>query len=200
METLDHRTPPARRLSPLYHYWQTRLRLGKEKQLIDLTLRDGLQEAVDSGICADETHSPQFDRDGALTAPSSEAHESARERRLALIDPIHETPAYFRVVGASQWVTALRNRMPLVVGFWVTSSYHAITQDNPVHGPVPLEQSTFGHCVAVLGYHESTSRFLVKDSRGQSWGLNGTWWLPYSAVNADLVESAFALGRILERD
>lgn len=200
MECLDHRTPPARQLSPLYHYWRARERDGKQDNLAHLTLRDGLQSAVDDGIAELKRHDPPFDRDGALTPPSSHADASARQRRLAMFDPITEAPAYFRVSGAGQWLESLRRRMPVVAGFWVTSSYRSITPANPVHGPIPPESSTVGHAVAVVGFDEASSAFLIKDSRGTEWGDRGMWWMPASIVDSSLIESAFALGRILETE
>jgi hypothetical protein len=200
MECLDQFTPPARELSPLYHYWKTRAQDNREDKLVDLTLREGLQAAVDYGIAALKRHNPPYDRDGALTTPTAAADASARQRRLATFDPVSEAPAYFAVSGPAQWISALRNGMPIIIGYWITSAYRSITPANPTHGPVPAESSTTGHSVSILGFDEQTSAFLAKDSQGTGWGDQGRWWMPFAVADSNLVDSAFALGRIVESD
>ncbi|MBI4890530.1 MAG: C1 family peptidase [Acidobacteria bacterium] len=200
MECLDQLTPPARELSPLYLYWKARAALQKEDVLTELTLRDGFNAAVKHGVAERGLHDVAFDREGALTEPSEEADGSARQRRLVDFDPVKKLPAYFKVKTVTQWKQALRQAMPVVMGFFVTSAYEAITPESPVHGPVPEEGSEAGHCVAVIGYDDQRGAFLAKDSRGANWGDEGRWWLPYEVLDSDLVNCAFALGRIEEKE
>ncbi len=200
MECLDQLTPPARELSPLYHYWQARAEIDKEEVLTELTLRDGFTAAVKHGIAEKRLHDVPFDRAGALTRPKEEADENAVERRLVDFDPVKKMPAFFTAKTVQHWKQALRQSMPVVMGFFVTSAYEGITPERPVHGAVPEERSTVGHCVAVIGYDDTQGAFRVKDSRGEGWGDAGQWWFPFEAVESDLVNCAYALGRIEERE
>jgi C1A family cysteine protease len=66
-------------------------------------------------------------------------------------------------------------------------------------GNVPIpntrrEQLLGGHAVCVIGYDDSKSAFLVRNSWGSRWGWNGNFWLPYAyATNTNLAFDAWAL-------
>lgn len=39
-----------------------------------------------------------------------------------------------------------------------------------------------GHTVLAIGYDEDRRQVLIQNSRGSSWGGNGTFWMPYSWI------------------
>ncbi len=70
---------------------------------------------------------------------------------------------------------------PVVFGFQVYESFES--QQVASTGDVPLpstgEQLLGGHAVMAVGYDDSTSRFLVRNSWGANWGQAGYCTMPY---------------------
>lgn len=48
--------------------------------------------------------------------------------------------------------------------------------------PAKGEDMVGGHCVALVGYDDERKAFLVRNSWGTGWGLNGYFWMPYEYV------------------
>jgi hypothetical protein len=48
--------------------------------------------------------------------------------------------------------------------------------------PIPKkgERLVGGHAVTLIGYDDSKQAFLIQNSWGTEWGLNGKFWMPYS--------------------
>lgn len=40
-----------------------------------------------------------------------------------------------------------------------------------------------GHATSIIGYNDKKSAFLIRNSWGTSWGINGYCWLPYPDFN-----------------
>lgn len=195
MEVLDAAAPPAVPLSALFHYFASRAdprRLG----LVDL--RTALDVAAGTGVCSQALHRAPMTPDGAATRPSPEAFADAERRRLVGFDPGLRRMQYEALDGAASWRAALSAGFPVVLGLWLTSAYAALTAENPVHGPPPPEPASAGHGVAVIGFDDGVAggAFLVKDSRGRRFAREGTWWLPYAAVESRLVHEAWVVRRI----
>lgn len=49
------------------------------------------------------------------------------------------------------------------------------------------------HVVCVLGHSSTRQAFLVKDSRGNTIGRDGCWWLPERLADGGFVEDAYAI-------
>jgi len=196
MELLDQAKPPAEALSMLFHYYTAR---ADPRSLGGLSVREGLDAAVTTGICTAALHNPPMSREGALLRPSDAAFDNAKRHRLVGFDPVLRTFRYYRLADVGRvdaWRSTLRSGMPLVVGFWLTAPYAALTAANPVHGAVDGESSSDGHAVAVCGFDDARTAMLVKDSRGDKFADRGWWWLPYDLVDLPLVQEAWAIGRV----
>jgi C1A family cysteine protease len=48
--------------------------------------------------------------------------------------------------------------------------------------PKPTEQTLGGHAVLAVGYDDTTTRFIVRNSWGQDWGMRGYFTMPYPYV------------------
>ena len=90
----------------------------------------------------------------------------------------HKTSAFYRIMtsGAQRLTdiqTALYNRLPVVIGTDVGQAFQALSNTNSL-GPLDIPSgSTGGHALVVVGYSPATNLYLVKNSWGTSWGLNG---------------------------
>ncbi len=196
MEIIDTRNPPQIALSSLFHYYLTR---PNPNSLVDLTLRDGLRSAVLNGICSLASHNQNFDRPGAMINPTNVAKQEAFAQRLVAINPITEQAEYYILSDYNRkesWRKALRIGMPILLGFWATSSYFSLSASNAVLRPSSNSNSNSGHAAVVIGFDDNREMFLVKDSRGTDFGTQGHWWLSYEAAESRLVVEAWAIGKI----
>jgi hypothetical protein len=195
MEILDAQRGKAIELSPLFHYWSAR---GDSTELLLLDPRTALRSASSVGICRRELHDPGFDAVGAATRPSEEAFADAARQRLAGYDAATMRMRYSVITGdiVPACKNAIARGIPVIVAFWMTSAYRAISAARLDHGPPPAEPSDEGHAVVVLGYDDARESFQVKDSRGAGFGRRGHWQMPYSVMSSRLVHEVWALERI----
>jgi hypothetical protein len=195
MEILDARDPPSVPLSPLFHYYVAR---PDPRWLGLLDLRTALNTAATVGVCTQDLHAPDMTAEGARDAPSPAAYSDADRRRLVGYDPGRRRMQYERLNDVGTVRAALATDFPVIAGFWLTSAYASLTQQNPVHAPPPAESSTTGHGVLIMGFDDNMAggAFLVKDSRGLDFANNGTWWLPYEVIESSLVHEVWTVRRI----
>lgn len=195
MEILDAQRGRTIELSPLFHYWTAR---ADPAELKILDPRTALQSASTVGICRRDLHDPPFSAAGAARRPSDEAYADAERQRLAGYDTSTMRMQYSVVTGprVDACKGAIARGVPVMVAFWVTSAYRALSAFKPTHGPPPRERSDDGHAVTLLGYDDARGSFLVKDSRGAAFGKNGHWQMPYSMLESPLVHEAWVLERI----
>ena len=71
---------------------------------------------------------------------------------------------------------------PFVFGFRVYDSFESpqVAQTGTVNLPGAGEQPLGGHAVLAVGYDDSSSRFIVRNSWGTSWGQRGYFTMPYT--------------------
>ena len=92
----------------------------------------------------------------------------------------------FDVQQVSQDLTAMKEvlatGLPIAVGFTVYQSFESpqVAQTGIVPLPSRREQILGGHAVVVVGYDDSQSRFIVRNSWGTAWGLAGYFLMPYA--------------------
>jgi hypothetical protein len=48
------------------------------------------------------------------------------------------------------------------------------------HGPLSFCSDTWGHCVTLVGYDDSTDEWIIKNSHGLGYGTNGYGRIPYT--------------------
>jgi C1A family cysteine protease len=75
----------------------------------------------------------------------------------------------------------LAHGYPIVFGFQVYETFES--QQVAATGVVPLpgtgEQLLGGHAVLAVGYDDTATRFLVRNSWGPGWGQGGYFTMPY---------------------
>lgn len=81
----------------------------------------------------------------------------------------------------------------MVFGFQVYESFES--QQVASTGVVPLpttgEQVLGGHAVLAVGYDDSTTSFLVRNSWGASWGQDGYCTMPYPYLTESNLSNDF---------
>jgi len=120
----------------------------------------------------------------------------------------YKTRQYFRLDPPNQGTSktlqvvkqSLAGELPAMFGFTVYSSVPPIG-DGKGEIPFPTQGDRVegGHAVVVIGFDDKkkikndTGAFLIRNSWGQEWGVNGYGWLPYSYVEAGLAVDFWSL-------
>lgn len=82
---------------------------------------------------------------------------------------------------------------PFIIGIAVYESFmnEDVAKTGMVPMPAPSENMLGGHAMCCVGYDDSKSAFLVRNSWGSSWGLSGYCWIPYSYLTNPYLGSDF---------
>jgi len=187
VEAGDVSVPP---LAPLFHF---HLAGGERVVNQGLTLAEARRTLLMSGICAHSEHafpispatvgrvpSDAARRDGLLHRPMDAAAGSLLWKPL----PIFLTER--------SWKRCLSAGFPIVIGLRPNSAYLALDASQPTL------QTTAGvgevsHAAVVIGFRDTAAAFVVQDSRGVTFGVEGQWFLPYALCGSPFLDLAFAL-------
>jgi C1A family cysteine protease len=74
----------------------------------------------------------------------------------------------------------LRNKIPIVIGIMVYSSFENVSVSGIISYPNKLEEPLLGgHAMCMYGYDDTNQYFILRNSWGPLWGDRGTGYLPY---------------------
>ena len=93
----------------------------------------------------------------------------------------------------------LASGFPFVAGFTVYESFESkvVSKTGVVSMPSINESSLGGHAILVVGYDNTTKRFLVQNSWGTSWGMKGYFTIPFDYfLNSDLASDFWVVTSI----
>jgi len=87
----------------------------------------------------------------------------------------------------------LASSYPFIFGFTVYDSFESqpVAQTGVVPMPGSTERVLGGHCVVAVGYDDSQQRFIVRNSWGTSWGIQGYCTMPYAYLTDSNLASDF---------
>jgi C1A family cysteine protease len=108
------------------------------------------------------------------TKPSAKCYKEAAK---------HTAVLYQRVARSlNQMKGCLASGYPFVIGFSVYESFEGpdVAKTGVLSMPLPAEKLLGGHAVLVVGYDDSQSRFIVRNSWGPKWGMAGYFTMPYT--------------------
>jgi C1A family cysteine protease len=158
--------------SRLFIYYNERVIEGTVHSDSGAQIRDGVKAVAKWGGPKEDPTWPydikKFDK-----KPSEDVYKQGKK---------HQAIQYLRVTQAlSQLKGCLAEGFPFVFGFVVYESFE--TQDVAKSGKVPMprahEAILGGHAVLGVGYDEDEQRFIVRNSWGTGWGMDGYFTMPY---------------------
>jgi C1A family cysteine protease len=172
--------PSAQQLIPsrLFIYYNERVIEGTVSQDNGAQIRDGIKSVATLGACFESgPNAWPYDITNFAKDPSPGCFE------FALTDKVVQ---YSRLVQApSQLKGCLADGYPFVFGFTVYESFESQQVANTGIVPMPnlaAEPAIGGHAVMAVGYDDSQQRFIVRNSWGPDWGMNGYFTMPYAYV------------------
>jgi C1A family cysteine protease len=86
---------------------------------------------------------------------------------------------------------AIASNLSVVFGFTVYQSFEspAVAQSGVLPMPKPHEATVGGHAVVAVGYNDSQSQVIVRNSWGASWGDHGYFYMPYQYMTGSTASS-----------
>jgi C1A family cysteine protease len=130
---------------------------------------------VKQGVCTEDEWPYSTDLDVVTEKPPDQAYVDALQNKVI---------AYHRVTqNLRQMKGCLAEGYPFVFGFAVYESFESdeVARTGVVPMPDPnVEEQVGGHAVMAVGYDDSQQRFLIRNSWGADWGMDGYFTMPYA--------------------
>ena len=100
----------------------------------------------------------------------------------------------------SQLKGCLASGFPFIYGFAVYESFESRDVAKTGHVPMPKAKEALlgGHAVVAVGYDESKQWFIVRNSWGKGWGMDGYFTMPYPYLLQGSLASDFWTIRSVE--
>lgn len=171
-----------RKVHPQWDYMPSRLFIYYNERVIEGTVRSDCGAMIRTGIkVVNQIGAPKeelwpYDIKAFTKKPPVKAYKNASVHQALLYERIPQT------LNALQQVLA--NGHLFVFGIAVFESFE--TQEVANTGIVPMpkanEKMLGGHAVCCVGYDNLDQTFLVRNSWGANWGLDGYFKIPYTYV------------------
>jgi C1A family cysteine protease len=169
--------------SRLFIYYNERAIEGTVESDSGATIRDGVKTVAKQGAC-DEAKWPYRIED-FREKPSRPCYAEGKKNQAI---------QYLRLAQAlSQLKGCLAEGFPFVFGFAVYESFESPEVAKTGHAGMPRANESMlgGHAVMAVGYDESKQWFIVRNSWGRKWGMQGYFTLPYAYLLQASLSSDF---------
>lgn len=159
--------------SRLFIYYNERLMEGTVNRDSGAQIRTGIKSVAKQGACGEPVWPYIAKR--LTIRPSAIAYKQAL---------MHKALVYTRLDNSkiNDLKDCLAGGFPFVFGFMVYESFEGqeIWNTGIQSMPQPGEKAVGGHAVLAVGYDDSKQAFLVRNSWGTDWGIQGYYWAPYN--------------------
>lgn len=160
-------------VSRLFIYYNARVKDGLEKRDGGAYIRSALKSLNAQGYCWEKDWDYNYSKVNAR--PSEFCYSDAIKR------PITE---YARLVTTNEMLTCLAEGYPFVLGITLFSSFMSdeAKSSGIINMPKTTESTMGGHAICCVGYNQNNERFLMRNSWGPWWGMNGYFTIPFDYV------------------
>lgn len=167
--------------SRMFGYYNTRKMEGSENSDPGCMIRNAIKSlSVDGSIS--ESAWP-YEEEFLYRRPPQMAYDVASK---------YQALDYSRVPQNEYGIkSALCDGFPIIFGFMV---YENISDKGYL--PMPSGSAIGGHAVLIVGY--DSKNFLIRNSWGVKWGLNGYFWMPYDYILDPMLSDDFWIIRLME--
>jgi C1A family cysteine protease len=184
-QKLDDFTP-----SRLFIYYNERVIEHSVGSDSGAQIRDGMKSVAKQGDCP-ETEWP-YAIAKFKTKPPKRCYTDALKYKVVLYQRLSQA--------LSQLKGCLASGYPIVFGFSVYESFESAQVARTGHASLPKsgEAVIGGHAVVGVGYDDAKQWFVVRNSWGTRWGMNGYFTLPYAYVTDASLASDFWIVRVVQ--
>lgn len=157
-------------VSRLFIYYNERALMDTVDYDSGASLRDGIKTLKNDGACAEKSW-PYVIRNFD-DKPPVKCYAEAK---------VHCIESYHRINTLSEMLVCLADGFPFVFGFTVYESFDTpmVKKTGIVVMPKKDETAIGGHAVMAVGYDQVARRFLVRNSWGTDWGMDGYFTMPF---------------------
>lgn len=169
--------------SRLFVYYNTRVLEGTVKFDSGASIRNAVKSVAKYGFCK-EADWP-YDIEHFTTKPSLQAFENARKQKAI---------RYMRIAQNARSIkTALFQGYPVNFGFMVYDSFESdeTRSTGMVKMPSRKERSLGGHAVLIVGYNDDMNMYIIRNSWGIEFGMQGYFYMPYDYIHTPKLASDF---------
>ena len=175
--------------SRLYIYYNERVMEGTASSDSGAMIRDGIKSLSlkHQGACWEQTW--PYDISKFTMDPPANAYAEGEA---------HEIITYESLSNLNDMKDCLASGYPFVFGFTVYNSFESdqVAKTGMVPMPGTFDYVVGGHAVLAVGYDDSSQRFIVRNSCGTNWGMQGYFTIPYAYLtNANLASDFWTIRR-----
>lgn len=165
-----HRYGKTFNSSKLFLYYNSRVDKNKDD---GAELKDAILSLMNDGITTNKYW--PYDISAYKTKPPEDAYTSAKNYKAY--------KAY--LVQPSDIRKALSNGYPVIVNCLIYKPFPLLNQDNfTVTMPSSRDKPIGDHAMIIVGHDNKTQLYLINNSWGIDWGLNGVCYAPYEYINS----------------
>ena len=159
--------------SRLFIYYNERVMEGTVDSDAGAMIRDGIKSVAQQGAPPEKPWWP-YDITKFREKPPKPVNDEAAKHQAVLYQRVART--------LNQMKGCLAAGFPFIFGFSVYESFESqtVASTGVVNMPLPKEKLLGGHAVLAVGYNDSESRFIVRNSWGDKWGQKGYFTMPYT--------------------
>ena len=160
--------PPSR----LFIYYNERVMENTVDQDAGAMIRDGIKSVSKQGAPHEALWPYVISK--FRTKPSAAAVTDGGKHAAVLYQRVDQDLAQMRGCLAAGY--------PFVFGFSVYESFEgdAVAKSGRVNMPKKAEKMIGGHAVLAVGYDHAAKRFIVRNSWGSGWAMDGYFTIPYA--------------------
>jgi C1A family cysteine protease len=157
-------------MSRLFLYYNERVIENSVMSDAGAMLRDGIKTLVRQGICT-ETSWP-YDITKFANKPTKSCYVEALT---------HQVLSYTRIITLDDMLSCLSSGFPFVCGISVYESFESdvVAKTGVVPMPSQNEALLGGHAVVCVGYDNTNKIFMMRNSWGTGWGMQGYFTIPF---------------------
>jgi len=158
--------------SRLFIYYNERVIEDTVDEDCGAQLRNGIKTINQTGVCSEQLW--PYDISKFATKPSDECFEKAKKNKSIEYASVTHDIIHLK--------TALVSGFPIAFGILIYESFESafVANTGILELPKSNEKCLGGHAVAMIGYDDAKSSFIVRNSWGPNWGMKGHFYLPYS--------------------
>ncbi|MEO6136905.1 MAG: C1 family peptidase [Ginsengibacter sp.] len=180
--------------SRLFLYYNSRVSIHTENSDSGAFLRDAVKSMNKQGLCK-ETDWTYDDRnqpgDKFTKKPPASCYKSALSNQILTYQSLQKSLSVLQ--------GCLAEGYPFAFGFSVYESFMSAEVKRTGIMPMPhisKERMIGGHAVLAVGYDNSKQAFLIRNSWGKQWGLDGYFYMPYAYATGQMASDFWTIRSI----
>lgn len=179
---------PVVKGSKLFVYYNTRLLANNVKYDTGASLEDGVASLQKYGVCQEKLWS--YDIKKFSETPPQICYTKGLKNVALQVKNIRND--------LNDMKSSLSNGWPFVVGIEVYSSFETLYVAQTGNVPMPSRTDRYlgGHAVVCVGYDDTKKAFIMRNSWGAEWGINGYFYLPYAYLTSNMASDLWNIQKM----